>query len=62
MIGNHGYLVILDTYIKGVRQFNITAAYKAMKEEVSDNKLHFINKMVAVERYADLTSLPSWLV
>lgn len=35
MIGNHGYLVILDTYVKRVSGFNITAAYQAMKEGVS---------------------------
>ena len=36
MIGNHGYEVILDGYVKGIVPNNLAAlAYEAMKEEVS---------------------------
>ena len=35
MIGNHGYEVILDGYIKGIVSNDLAAvAYEAMKEEV----------------------------
>lgn len=36
MIGNHGYEVILDNYVKGILpKKSATIAYRAMKEEVS---------------------------
>ena len=35
MIANHGYQVILDSYVKGVRNFNVTVAYQAMVDEVA---------------------------
>ena len=35
MIGNHGYEVILDGYVKGIVSNDLAAvAYEAMKEEV----------------------------
>ena len=34
MIGNHGYEVILDAYVKGLRNFDVASAYAAMKDEV----------------------------
>ena len=34
MIGNHGYEVILDAYVKGLRNFDVASAYAAMREEV----------------------------
>jgi hypothetical protein len=36
MIGNHGYEVILDGYVKGIVSNDLaTVAYEAMKEEVA---------------------------
>ena len=40
MIGNHGYEVILDSYVKGIVSNDLAAvAYEAMKEEVHVQKL-----------------------
>ena len=36
MIGNHGYQIVLDNYVKGLRDFDVTAAYEGMREEVSE--------------------------
>lgn len=36
MIGNHGYQIILDNYVKSLRDFDVTAAYEGMREEVSE--------------------------
>ena len=39
MIGNHGYEVILDGYVKGIVSNDLaTVAYEAMKEEVHVHK------------------------
>ena len=41
MIGNHGYEVILDGYVKGIVSNDLAAvAYEAMKEEVHVHKLN----------------------
>ena len=34
MIGNHGYEVILDAYVKDLQNFDVSSAYAAMREEV----------------------------
>lgn len=43
MIGNHGYEVILDGYVKGIVSNDLaTVAYEAMKEEVH---IHYRSKI-----------------
>ena len=37
MIGNHGYQVILDAYVKGIRAFDSQTALLAMLQEVSSS-------------------------
>ncbi|KAL5496212.1 hypothetical protein EMCRGX_G012453 [Ephydatia muelleri] len=39
MIGNHGYEVILDAYVKGLRNFDVASAYAAMREEATNPNL-----------------------
>ena len=34
MIGNHGYQVILDAYVKGISSFEVHQALEAMYDEV----------------------------
>ena len=37
MIGNHGYQVILDAYMKGIQAFDTQAALLAMYQEVGSS-------------------------
>lgn len=36
MIGNHGFQVIADTYLKGLTAFNLSAAYAYMRVQAVD--------------------------
>lgn len=56
MIGNHGYEVILDGYVKGIVSNDLaTVAYEAMKEEVHIHCRSKITYLIYIMYYFIMT-------
>jgi predicted alpha-1,2-mannosidase len=57
MIGNHGYQVILDAYVKGVRDFDVNEALQAMFEEATNPHMKHVARG-CLDEYVSLGYCP----
>jgi putative alpha-1,2-mannosidase len=57
MIGHHANLVIADAYFKGIRDFDLRKAFRAMKQGANENQRY--NTRVAYQDYNRIGYVPS---